>query len=161
MAKGEPSTLIDVFKETGINVPKERRREALTAAADYIKEQILSRTAEGRTSVQGGKWKRKLSEEYKKIKEAETGISFANMELHGDMLDALDVVPEGDKVRIEVGADQADKAEGNLLGSYGRSEDPSKAREFMPHKRGQHLHKSIVDGLADILKEYADGQEEG
>lgn len=159
MAKGDPSTLVDIFKDTGITVPKAQRREALSAAADYIKEQILSRTADGKTSVQGGKWKRSLSPEYKKLKQAETGVGFANMELHGDMLDSFDVKPEGDRIRIEVGSDQVDKAEGNLLGSYGSSPDPAKAREFMPHVRGQKLHKEILAGVADILREYADAEE--
>lgn len=158
MAKGEPSTLIDVFKETGIEVPKSRRKEALEAAADYIKEQILVRSGEGKTSVQGGRWKRSLTPEYRERKADESGVTFANLELHGDLLDALDARPEAGKVRVEIDDEsQWGKAEGNLLGTYGQpTEHPEKAREFMPHKRGQRLHKEIMEGVADILREYAE-----
>ena len=160
MAKGEPYHELDVFKETGVSVPKARQREALEASANYLKEQILSFTGEGKTSVQGGKWKRKLEPEYAKRKKEESSVGFANLELNGDMLDALDVKPKGGKLVIEVGGDQAAKAEGNLLGSYGRDENPANAREFMPHKRGQHFRKEIVNGLREILQEYADGEED-
>lgn len=158
MAKGEPSTLIDVFKETGIQVPRSRRTEALEAAADYIKEQILLRSGEGRSSVQGGKWKRSLTPEYRKEKAKESGVTFANLELHGDLLDALDARPESGKVRVEIDdTSQWGKAEGNLLGTYGRgTEHPEQAREFMPHKRGQRLHKDIMEGVAEILRDYAE-----
>lgn len=158
MAKGEPSVLIDVFKETGITVPKDKRKEALEAAADFIKEQILLRSGEGKTSVQGGNWKRSLTPEYKKVKAAESGVTFANLELHGDLLDALDARPESGKVRVEIDdQSQWGKAEGNLLGTYGRpSEHPDQAREFMPHKRGQKLHRDIMEGVAEILRDYAE-----
>lgn len=158
--KGDPSTLIDVFKDTGISVPKAKRGPALEACADFIKEQILLRTSEGKTSVQGGKWKRTLSSGYKKEKLAETGVGYSNLELQGDLLDALEVSPESGKIRIQVSDDQAPKAEGNLLGSYGRNPDPSKAREFMPHARGQKLHKEILSGLKEILEGFADGEED-
>lgn len=160
MAKGDPLHTIDIFKETGIKVPKKNQREALEASAEFIREQILLNTGEGKTSVQGGKWKRKLSKGYADKKADESTANFANMELSGDMLDALEVRAEGGKVTIEVTGDQADKAEGNLLGSYGRSPDPSQAREFMPHARGQKLKKDIMEGVAEILQEYADEQED-
>ena len=160
MAKGDPFHQLDVFKETGIKVPKENQREALEASAAYIKEQILLNTGDGKTSVEGGKWKRKLEPEYKKRKGEESGVSFANLELSGDLLDALDVRVEGSKVTIEVGDGQEAKAEGNLLGSYGRDPDPSKAREFMPHARGQKLTKKIMEGVAEILEGFTDGKEE-
>lgn len=163
MAKGEPLHTLDVFKETGVTVPKKNQREALEAAASYIQEQILLNTGEGKTSVQGGKWKRKLTPEYAKRKADESSANFANMELSGDMLDALEVRAEGGKITIEVTGDEAAKAEGNLLGSYGRDPDPSQAREFMPHARGQKLKKDIMAGVAEILESYAeesDGQED-
>lgn len=156
MAKGDPTHVVDVFKETGVKVPKKNQRAALQDAATFIHEQILSNCGEGKTSVEGGKWKRKLSPEYKERKAQESTVTFANLELEGDLLDALKVKPDGGKILIEVGGDQRDKAEGNLLGSYGRSPDPSKAREFMPHARGQKLSKEIMEGVAEILREHAE-----
>ena len=156
---GEPKYEFDPFKETGVNVPPKRRREAAEAAAEYVKEQILLNTSEGKTSVQGGLWKKKLSPEYKKEKAEESGVSFANLELTGQMLDALDArVSRGNRIVVEISdREQAAKAEGNLLGSYGQpSPDADKAREFMPHKRGQHLRQDIIKGVKEILKDYAD-----
>ena len=146
----------DPMKLTGIKVPKEDQGDALEDVATYVKEQILSRTAEGRTSVKGGRWKRKLSPEYLKKKREETGVGYANMEFSGDMLDALDTSVSGTKVRIEIAGEEAGKAEGNLLGSYGGEPDPSKAREFMPYKRGQELSPEIMAGVKQILKRYED-----
>ena len=156
MAKGDPHHIVDVFKETGVKVPKKQQRAALRDAADYIHEQILSNCGEGKTSVEGGKWKRRLSPEYKKRKAEESTATFANLELEGDLLDSLTVKPADGKIEIQVSDDQRDKAEGNLLGSYGRAPDASKAREFMPHARGQKLTKEIMEGVADILREYAE-----
>lgn len=144
----------DPMKLTGIKVPKESRDQALEEVATFVKEAILSNTADGKTSVKNGKWKRSLTPEYKKRKAEESSVGFANMELTGDMLDALDTYVDGRRVAIEIRGDEADKAEGNLLGSYGRSPDPGKAREFMPHKRGQELSSDIQRGIAQILKRY-------
>lgn len=146
----------DPMKATGIKVPKDSREQALDEVATFVKEQILSNTADGRTSVKGGKWKRSLSPEYKKVKAEESSVGYANLELTGEMLDALETYVDGRRVAIEIGGDQEGKAEGNLLGSYGRSPDPSKAREFMPHKRGQELSPSIMRGVAEILRRYED-----
>lgn len=145
----------DPEKLTGIKIPKKDRREALEEVADFVKEQILAKTADGESSVQGGKWKRKITKDYwKNVKSDESSANFANMELTGDMMDALDTLVVSGKVRIQIAGQEADKAEGNLLGSYGRSPDPSKAREFMPHKRGQQLSSDIVSGIAKILERY-------
>lgn len=160
MAKGDPYHELDVFKLTGVKVPKDKEEEALEAAASLIKESVLSYTGAGQTSVQGGKWKRKLTPEYAKRKSEESTANFANLELNGDLLDAFDVRVQGRKIVMEVTGDQVEKAEGNLLGSYGRSPDDSKAREFMPHKRGQQLRKEIVSDLKELLEGYADGQED-
>lgn len=144
----------DPMKLTGVKVPKENRADALDEVATFVKEQILSRTADGKTSVKGGRWKKKLSPDYLKKKKEETGVGYANLELSGDMLDALDTKVVSGKVRIEIAGEEAGKAEGNLLGSYGKDPDPSKAREFMPYKRGQELSPEIMDGVKRILRRY-------
>lgn len=144
----------DPMALTGIKVPKEDREAALADVATYVKEQILSKSADGESSVRGGRWKKKLTPGYLERKKEESGVGYADMQLTGDMLDALQTEVVGRKVRIEIAGDEADKAEGNLLGSYGRDPDPSKAREFMPHKKGQQLSPDIVAGVKSILKRY-------
>lgn len=145
----------DPEKATGVTVPAESRDDALDEVAKFVKEQILSRTGDGRTSVKGGRWKRKLTPEYLKRKKEESSVNFANLELHGDLLDAFDVGVEGRKVFMQVTGDQEPVAEGNLLGSYGRDPDPSKARQFMPIG-DQELAPEIMQGVKRILKRYSE-----
>lgn len=151
----------DPEKLTGVKVAKGARREALDEVADYVKEAILSNTADQRTSVDGGRWKKKITKDYwKNVKSEESNVNGANMELTGDMLDALDTKVVSGKVRIQIAGDQEAKAEGNLIGSYGRGPDSSKAREFMPHKRGQKLSPDIVAGIKQILERYEEPEKD-
>lgn len=149
----------DPIEETGIDVPKKHLREALEAVAEFVKEQILSNTAEGKTSVKNGKWRYELTPQYAKRKGQESSADFANLELSGDMLDALETKVVGERVRIQISGSEEGKAEGNLKGTYGQS-SPIKggkyAREFMPYKRGQELSPDIMDGVETILERYSD-----
>lgn len=146
----------DPMKLTGVKVPKADREDALDEVATFVKEQILSKTAAGETSVKRGRWKRELSPEYKKIKKEESSSGFANLELSGDMLDALDTAVVGRRVRIEITDEsQEGKAEGNLLGSYGGEPNRANAREFMP-QGNQELAPDIMAGVKQILKRYED-----
>lgn len=147
----------DPFEATGIEVSKDNRESALEDAASFIKEQILSFTGDGKTSVASGAWRRQLTKGYAKIKGQESSADFANLELTGDLLDALQVYPIRDgKIRVEISGDQAGKAEGNLLGTYGQSkpiDDGKYAREFMPQD-DQDFRREIISGLKDILGNY-------
>lgn len=141
------------MKLTGVRVAKENQEDALEEVATFVKEQILSNTADGKSSVKGGRWKKKLTPGYLKKKKEESGVGYANLELTGDMLDAFDTSVVGRRVRLEVSGDEEGKAEGNLLGSYGRSPDPSKARQFMP-LGSQQLSPDIISGVKEILERY-------
>lgn len=163
MAKGEAYYEFDPFKATGVKPSRSRasREQALEDAANFIKESILDNCASGKTSVAGGLWKKKLDPAYRKEKLKESGVGFANLELNGDMLDSLETYFSGTKIVVEISdAAELDKAEGNLLGSYGRAPDPSNAREFMPHARGQKLTPEIMSGVKKILEQYEDNDEE-
>lgn len=150
----------DPFKLAGIDpddIPKKERKAALRDVATYVQEEILSNTAAGTPSVEGGKWKKKLSPGYKEVKKEESGVTIANLELTGEMMDSFQAKANiaAETITLKVSADQAGKADGNLTGSYGESRaDYSRAREFMPHKRGQKLTEEIVDGIRDILERY-------
>jgi len=145
----------DPEKLAGIKIARGAKREALEEVAEFVREAILSNSAEGKTSVAGGRWKRKITKDYwKNVKSEESSANYANMELTGDMLDALQTKVVSGKVRIEIAGAEEPKAEGNLLGSYGRAPDSSQAREFMPHRRGQQLSPDIVAGIKQILERY-------
>lgn len=123
----------DPFEATNTDKPRRVSRDLLDEAAELIKVEMLSYIGEGKSPLSGGLWKRSLSKSYRERKGEESSSGFANMELSGDLLDSLTVeATRSGTLVISVPDDQADKAEGNLIGSYGREEDPGKAREFMP-----------------------------
>ena len=149
----------DPEEETGIKVPKAKRGEALEAVADFVKESVLSTVGSGATPVEGGKWKKSLSKAYKKRKGDVSSSNFANLELHGDMLDSLDVVKKrGPKpLRLLVDDDQMDKADGHNNFS-GKSKLPE--RNFIPDaSRGQRLSPKIRRGMKSILEEYSEDED--
>lgn len=123
----------DPFEEADTDRPRRVQRSKIEEAAELIKVEMLSYIGEGKSPLSGGLWKRGLSKAYKDRKGEESSSGFANLELSGDLLDSLTVeaIPGG-KIRISIPDDQADKAEGNLIGSYGREANDAKAREFMP-----------------------------
>lgn len=142
----------DPERETGITVRKEDRGQALEEVATFVKEQVLSRTADLKPSVAGGRWIESLTPEYKKRKLEETNVDKANLELHGDLLDSLKTGVRGRKVFIEVAEEERGKAEGHLTGKYGKH-SAIRPRQFMP-VGSQDLAKPIMDGVRRILRRY-------
>lgn len=143
----------DPFKLTGVKVAKANREQALEEAAEYVKEKILQNCGDGKTSVAGGRWVKSLTPKYAEQKKEYSTVGYANLELHGDMLDSLDVFPKNSRsIRIEVGSDQRDKAEGHLTGVYGNS-SKVRPRQFMPQD-GEELSPEIVRGIREILERY-------
>lgn len=142
----------DPEAELGIRVKKEKREEAYDRAGAFIRDSILSTVGGGTSPVSGESWKRSLSPEYARRKKEVSSADFANMELHGDLLDSISTSAKGRKIRIEVGEDQNDKADGHCNFS-GKSKLPR--RRFIPNgKEGQTFKKNILDGVKQILAEY-------
>lgn len=89
------------------------------------------------------------SASYKDSLEFRIGGKSSNVDLtlSGDMLDSIELLRDR-KGAITVGfsrGQENDKAEGNIIGSYGRSANPSKARDFLG------IHPS---DLTRILKQH-------
>jgi hypothetical protein len=151
----------DPVELLGVSLPEGRskRREVLEELADYVRTEVLSYVGDGKSPVAGGQWKRSLSPEYKKVKEKISGSTFANLELYGDMLDALEARVTS-KGTIQFGiwdATEAAKADGHNNFS-GESELP--AREFIPNEdKNQTFKKPIVDGMKAIAKEFFNGED--
>lgn len=144
----------DPQKKTGIKVKRENLDDALEEVATFVKEQILSNTADGKTSVKGGRWVRSLTKEYAKRKSEESSANYANLELTGEMLDALETAVDGRRIKIEIAdPEQEGKAEGHLTGQYG-SNSRIRPRQFMPWKRGEELSPDIMQGVKEILSRY-------
>lgn len=141
----------DPFELTGKEKPKKNVSKLKREMKDFIREEVLSYVGEGKSPVQNGAWQRTLSKDYKKKKSKYSSASFANMELKGDMLDALDVVESGSNLKLRVaGAKQAAKADGHNNHSGLSSLPP---REFIP-KEGQTFKRKIIQGLRDIIDKY-------
>lgn len=126
------------------------KADALSAIADFVKEQVLLYVGDGESPVSGGKWKRSLSPDYLKQKKKESGVNFANLELTGALLDSLDVVRVGDKLSLQILGDEAPKADGHNNHS-GKSSLPE--RRFIPDE-GQKFKKDIMAGIKDIIESY-------
>lgn len=144
----------DPIEATGVEIPRARRKEALKAAAEYLKDAVLADVGAGKSPVAGGPWKRSLTPDYKTKKSKESSALYANLELDGDLLDVYDVKVEGSKLFSGFHASQAGKAEGNNIGSYGQPKgDNSKARRHTPLD-GETFRPGIISGLRRVLEEF-------
>jgi len=148
----------DPLKELNIDIPKSNRKEALEAAATYLKEAVLDYIGEGKSPVSGfGKFPG-YTKEYKSEKGASSSSSAVNLELSGEMLDALSVKVTGSKLELGVfgGDELLGKAEGNNLGTYGQPNPiPGKVRRFIPLD-GENLKRDILRNMKTILEEYGE-----
>lgn len=153
----------DPVTELGINIPKNKRREALEAAAEILKEAVLDFIGEGKSPVSGfGKFPG-YTKKYKDYKSELSSASNVNLELTGEMLDALSVEVSGSNLKVFVDGDSElqGKAEGNNLGTYGNQKPlPGKARRFIPLKEKDEVFKrDILRQIKDVLKKYEDGED--
>lgn len=141
----------DPFEEAGIKPPKDAE-SAKEEIGDFVKEQVLQHIASGSSPVAGGDWKRSLSKSYKKEKAKYSSVSYANLELKGDMLDALDVVDKrGNKLSLEItGSTEVAKADGHNNFS-GKSSLPK--RQFIPES-DETFKRAIIDGIKKIAKRH-------
>lgn len=145
----------DPQKATGVKVPKENLEQALEDVATFIKEKVLLNTGKGAPSVNGGRFVRDLTPEYRKHKRAEGGSGVADLELTGDLLDAFETSVSGRRVYLDItDEDQHGKAEGHLTGKYGEH-SRTRPRQFMPQGT-QKLSSDIMEGVKEILQQYED-----
>lgn len=122
--------------------------EGLREIADYLKTEMLQHIGEGRSPVSGGSWKKSLSPAYEKVKEKLSSKHFANMELTGAMLDALETKIVNGKIQIGwFGGEQAAKAHNHNVG------DTLPQRQMIPNP-GDSFRRDIVQGAKDIAAEF-------
>lgn len=149
----------DPIKTLNLDIPRENRKEALEAAAEYLKTAMLDYIGSGNSPVSGfGKFPG-YTPAYKTVKGEQSSSSTVNLELTGELLDALDVSIKGGKLAVDVVGDSElrGKAEGNNLGTYGQSKPiAGKARRFIPVE-DETFKRGILTGLRDILSEFEDG----
>ena len=154
MAKqGNPKYTFNPFK--GSSVPQSNKEDAKSAIKQFVLESVLSYVGEGKSPVSGNGWKKSLAKDYLKYKKEFSSAGFANMELHGDMLDALDVVDDGDNLTLLVDDEsQAGKSDGHNQ-HYDRPFEGFPKRRFIPkNKDGETFKREIESGIKDIISEF-------
>jgi hypothetical protein len=134
--------------ELGEKIPRETREEV----GEFLVEQILSKVASRKSPVTGDSFD-KLSDDYKKKKQAEGLSGVPNLESSGDMLDALDYRVTSRGIEIGVFGDDAPKADGhnNLSGNSQLPERrfiPAVGEGFMPSIE-REVERIIADAVAE------------
>ena len=141
------------FELAGIEAPRGAgAAEVREEIADAILEQVLDYVG-GANSPVGGQGKFKsLSKEYKKVKAEISSSVIPNLELHGDMLDALECVNVGgNKFELRItDPKQAKKADGHHGGNKHLP-----VRPFIPEK-GQTFKRDILGTIRSIAREFED-----
>lgn len=120
------------WQRTRIYLPEGYAPKDREAIGEAIVEYIRDRTAEGTGIRANGRLYDfpAYTKEYKKFK----GQNRVDLRLSDEMMDELKVLRVGtDSILIgyEPGSEVNDKAEGNIIGSYGRDPNPRKARNFL------------------------------
>jgi len=123
---------------------------------NFVLEQILEDASDGRSSVNGRFWK-KLSSEYREFKQEDVGSGDPNMELTGDMLDALEFKPYRDGVEIGFfDKKEAQKADNHNKFSAKSQKTKLPKRQAIP-KKGEVFRPAIRNEIKQIIKEFKDG----
>lgn len=136
--------------KTTINIPAGYSYAKKQEIAARFAQQIVNNTLAGYDK--NGRQFKSYTTEYADFKGV--GRSDVDLKLSGAMLDALKILKIG-RDYIDIGYDgrtnQDKKAEGNILGSYGKLPNASKARDFLG------LPKSQIN---EILAEFEMDQQE-
>lgn len=138
------------------------RREAAEEIGQYLVDHILDSVGSGKSPVDGSNFK-KLTPAYKKQKSKISGSSKANLELFGDMLDAVEYKYNESTGELEVGvfeeSGEADKAYGHNTGFRGHPTIKNKKykRQFIANTKQNF--QGTQDTINDILEEYASKME--
>ena len=149
-------TFDQLLDEVGLEVDGKvtlaQKREILEEIGDYIRDTMLDFITEGKSPVTARKFKR-LSTPYSD--DMKGGDRTADMQLEGDMLDALDFKVKKDY--LEIGwfdSDQAAKAFGHTTGMEGHPwlEGKTPVRKLIPDEKG-FFAAEIRDGIADIIED--------
>ena len=115
---------------------------------ELLVETILLAVGSSRSPISGEDWP-PLSNDYADFKQNEGRGSRANMELNGDMLDALEFVRTVEGIRLQITGDQAPKADGHNNFS-GESSLPR--RKFLP-ERGDTFKGEINNQVDAIISD--------
>lgn len=140
-------------------ISRNQRKKALEEVGTFLVESILEGCGQSKSTVAGGKWKQDLSEKYLKRKKQESSSGKPNMELTGDMLDALTFKIVGSSVEVGIfDYNQAQKADNHNKFSSASQGTAVPQRQFIPNgNNGEKFRRDIVSEINQILEEFKDG----
>lgn len=118
-----------------MEIPTDLKPDQRQQLADLVVEHIVERTQRGKDK-NGDPFPRYSKSYIKSLDFANAGKSKnrVDLTLSGDMLAALKLLRHRNGeivIGFDSGTVENDKAEGNILGSYGKEPNPSKARDFL------------------------------
>lgn len=147
VSKTETSVEIDLFE--GRLLPKKVKERAIDEVGNYLVEQTIVNSSQGKSPVSGEGNYPALSPIYKKKKVEEGGVPKPNLELEGAMYDETDFVATKDGLKIGVFGERAAAADGHNNLS-GKSKLPQ--RRFLPDE-GQRYRKDIETEAQRIISD--------
>lgn len=141
----------------GIDVPRSSIEDAREAVREFVLDKVLQYIAEGKSPVSGEGNFRGLKKSYKKVKEEVSGSTDPNLELYGDMLDALDIKINGNKLILLV-SDSSQKGKSEGHNQFETDGPPGLVkRRFIPNEEDdQRFKKDIENGIRETLMDYAE-----
>ncbi len=143
--KSRTTSLIDLFD--GEEVSPSLRKEIHNEVGEFLVEQVLQSVASAKSPVQGESFPA-LSAGYKKKKTSEGGSGKPDLDLRGDLLDALDFKSTAEGLEIGFFNSQAWKADGHL--KFSGADNGIPQRRFLPDE-GQKFVKDIQSTIEDII----------
>lgn len=134
-------------------LPSDIKGDIIEEAGTLLVEEVLAAMGAAKSPVSGESFPA-LSKKYKAFKQAAGGSGSPDLELYGDLKDALTFKPTDNGLLIGFFGDQAAKADGHLKFS-GRPNFTPK-RRFLPEE-GQQFKRDIVSAVEEIVDVGASG----
>ena len=132
-------------------LPSAVKDAIIEEAGEVIVAEILASLGEARSPVSGESFPR-LSKKYREFKMREGGSGSPDLELYGDLKDALTWKPTENGLEVGFFGGQADKADGHNKLSGRENFTPQ--RRFLPAE-GQNFKRHIVRQVEDIIDSHA------
>jgi hypothetical protein len=133
-------------------IPTSKKSEVKQEVGDFVRDEILREVAQGKSPVSGEGTFARLNKDYAKNEKG--GNTTPNLELDGDMLDALEYRNTRDGIKIGIfKSSEVPKADGHNNFS-GDSRLPQ--RRFIPEE-DQSFKSRIEKGIQRIVDEYKEG----
>lgn len=127
-------------------IAPENREDLVNEVGEYLLDSILDYVGESKSPVAGGKFKKELSDAYKKI----SGKNNANLDFTGSMLDSLEIIPDFENGTVTIGVFDPDETPKAFNHNEG---DTLPQRQFIP-KEDELLKAEIIRGVSRILEDY-------